>query len=282
MSNIPAEHLQVRDQLCAELGVDDADLPFAVELMDVAEEHGQLARPNACCAGSRSPCWCRRACTRACPSEGTRQLTARRSDGCEVGVRLVYERPLQRPQADGLLLADTIEIADSPLRGYLAKVLYARADHRCAEPMEEFCAADRAVTMQGQIRSRGWHVKDDRQSATDARGWAMAWRTEGRETALRARRAQLEREVAERAPGWRRRARAGHGGGGAHRADPAVGVHHVAGPGHRDGQAPGRDSGAGNPRLLLRSARPLVARLEREHQRPAAPVLPEKQQPVRP
>src|SRR5690606_13823018 len=40
-SNIPAEQLQVRDQLCAELGMDATDLPFAGELMDVAQENGQ-------------------------------------------------------------------------------------------------------------------------------------------------------------------------------------------------------------------------------------------------
>ncbi|WP_256819824.1 ATP-binding protein [Dietzia sp. Die43] len=206
-SNIPAEQLQVRDQLCTELGVDAADLPFAGELMDVAQEHAQwrgaaervlrgfavsLLVPESLYAGVSE--WV-----------NSRRLTARRSDGREVGVRLVYERvperhvPLQRPQAAGLLLADTIEIADSPLRGYLAKELYARADHRCADTMEEFRAADRAVTIQGQIRSRGWHVKDDRQSATDARGWVLGWRTEDKVTALRARRAQLEGEVAERA-----------------------------------------------------------------------------------
>ena len=143
-SNIPAEQLQVREQLCTELGVDVADLPFAGELMDVAQEHGQwrgaaervlrgfalsLLVPESRYAGVSE--WV-----------NSRRLTARRSDGREVGVRLVYERvperhvPLQRPPAAGLLLADTIEIADSPLRGYLAKELYARADHRCADTMD--------------------------------------------------------------------------------------------------------------------------------------------------
>ncbi|WP_311200971.1 ATP-binding protein [Dietzia papillomatosis] len=40
-SNLPTEQLQVRAQLCAELGLDAAELPFAGELMDIAAEHAQ-------------------------------------------------------------------------------------------------------------------------------------------------------------------------------------------------------------------------------------------------
>ena len=63
-----------------------------------------------------------------------------------------------------LLLVTPCEPALAPLRGYLAKELYARADHLCAQTMDEFRGADRAVTVQGQIRSRNRHVKDDRKS----------------------------------------------------------------------------------------------------------------------
>src|SRR5699024_9906624 len=40
-SNLPAEQLRLRDELCAQLGLDPVDLPFAGELLDVAEEHAQ-------------------------------------------------------------------------------------------------------------------------------------------------------------------------------------------------------------------------------------------------
>lgn len=204
-SNLPTEQLQVRAQLCAELGLDAAELPFAGELMDIAAEHAQWR-------GAAERVLRGFALSLLVPQEhyadvaewvDSRRLTSRRADGREVGVRLVYERvpekhvPLQRPQIDGLLLADTVEIADSPLRGYLAKELYARADHLCAQTMDEFRRADRAVTVQGQIRSRNRHVKDDRSSTTDARNWVLGWRNEDKVDALRARCARLEAEVAE-------------------------------------------------------------------------------------
>ncbi|MCT2122415.1 ATP-binding protein [Dietzia cinnamea] len=204
-SNLPSEQLQVRAQLCDELGLDAAELPFAGELMDIAAEHAQWR-------GVAERVLRGFALSLLVPQEhyadvadwvDSRRLTSRRADGREVGVRLVYERvpekhvPLQRPQTDGLLLADTVEIADSPLRGYLAKELYARADHLCAQTMDEFRRADRAVTVQGQIRSRNRHVKDDRSSTTDARNWVLGWRNEDKVDALRARCARLEAEVAE-------------------------------------------------------------------------------------
>ncbi|MGF0130573.1 ATP-binding protein [Dietzia cinnamea] len=204
-SNLPTEQLQVRAQLCAELGLDAAELPFAGELMDIAAEHAQWR-------GAAERVLRGFALSLLVPQEhyaavsdwvDSRRLTSRRTDGREVGVRLVYERvpekhvPLQRPQTDGLLLADTVEIADSPLRGYLAKELYARADHLCAQTMEQFRGADRAVTVQGQVRSRNRHVKDDRTATTDARNWVLGWRNEDKVDALLARCSRLEAEVAE-------------------------------------------------------------------------------------
>lgn len=202
-SNLPAEQLRLRDELCARLGLDPVDLPFAGELLDVAEEHAQWR-------GAAERVLRGFAVSLLVPQQhyadvaqwvNSRRLMARRADGREVGVRLVYERvpqrhiPLQRPQVDRLLLADTVEIADTPLRGYLFKELFARADHLCADTLEEFRAAERAVTREGQVRSRDRHVKDDRQRADDPRGWVLGWRNERKVAALQERRAQLDTEV---------------------------------------------------------------------------------------
>lgn len=202
-SNLPTEQLQVRSALCAELGVSEEELPFAGELLDVSEEHAQWrgAAERVLRGFAVSLLVPQRYYADVAEWVNARRLTARRSDGREMGVRLTYERvperhlPLQRPHSDGLLLADTVEIADTPLRGYLSKELFARADHLCATTVEEFRHAERAVTREGQVRSRNHHVKDDRRSAADPRGWVLGWRNDQKIAALEERRGDLTRSV---------------------------------------------------------------------------------------
>ncbi|TCW24546.1 hypothetical protein [Dietzia cinnamea] len=174
-SNLPREQLQVRAELCADLGMNEDELPFAGELLDVAEE-------NAVWRGAAERVLRGFALSLLVPQGryadvagwvNGRHLTARHGDGSRVGVRLDYLRvperhvALQRPDAAGLLLADTIEIAETPWRDYLRTELYRRADHRCAESIEEFRAADRAVTREGRC-ARG---------STTSRTTGGAWTT---------------------------------------------------------------------------------------------------------
>ena len=202
-SNLPADQLQIRGELCADLGVAEADLPFAGELLDVSEDHAEWrgAAERVLRGFAVSLLVPQRHYADVAEWVNARRLTARRPGGREVGARLTYERvperhlSLQRPQVDGLMLADTLEVADTPLRGYLHKELFSRADHLCAGTLEEFRRADRAVTREGQVRSRDRHVKDDRQRADDPRGWVLGWRNEQKVAALQERRAELTREV---------------------------------------------------------------------------------------
>ena len=60
-----------------------------------------------------------------------------------------------------------------------------------------------------------------------------------------------------------------------------AGPHHHLGPGHRDGPPRRLHHRHRHPGLLLRPARTLAARLEREHQRAAAPVPAQRHRPVR-
>ena len=204
-SNLPREQLQVRAELCADLGVGEDELPFAGELLDVAEENGAWrgAAERVLRGFALSLLVPQGRYADVAGWVNGRHLTARRGDGSRVGVRLDYLRvperhvALQRPDAAGLLLADTIEIADTPWRDYLRTELYRRADHRCAESIEEFRAADRAVTREGQVRSREHHVKDDRRRVDDPRGWVMGWRNARKIEALTARRDELTELVAE-------------------------------------------------------------------------------------
>ncbi len=192
-SNIPMSQLDVRGQLCADLGLDEEELPFAGELIDVADEHAEWR-------GAAERVLRGFALSLLVPDEhyaavarwvDGRRLTHRRADGSTAGSRLVYERvparrvPLQVADTGfRLVLADCLQVKDGPLADYVRSQLVRRADHLCAETLEEFRAAGRAVTRQGQVRSGDRHEKDDRSRVDDPRTWVLGWVNERKVAAL--------------------------------------------------------------------------------------------------
>ena len=202
-NNLPLSHLDLRARLCADLGLDPDDVPFAGELIDVADEfvawrgaaervlHGfalSLLVPQP-----HYPAVARWV-------DG-RRLTYTHSDGGRRGMRLVYERvPLRRIRlqpataSDGLILADTLEVAPGEFEDYLREQLQRRADHLCAETLTQFQEAARAVTRQGQIRSGDRHEKDDRSRIDDPRTWVLGWANQRKIDALSAELARQEEE----------------------------------------------------------------------------------------
>ena len=191
-SNLPTAQLQVRERMCQDLGIRAQNVPFAGELLDVSEEHTRWR-------GAAERVLRGFALSMLVPQDLYQQVSRwvndnrleyRRSDGRTAGSRLVYERvstrrvPLQATPASGLILADTLDIADGPFRDYLRDELTRRADYRCVESMEAFRAEQRAVTLQGQVRSGGRHEKDDRSRVDDPRGWVLGWVNERKVQAL--------------------------------------------------------------------------------------------------
>lgn len=199
-SNLPAEQVEVRAQLCHELSLIPDDLPYAGELLDVyaqrAEWRGVAERVLR--GFALSLLVPQRHYEAVAEWVNTRRLTIRGRGGQAVGARLTYERvpdrrlPLQPPATGTLSLADCIEIKDGPFRDYLSAELAKRADHRCATTLEEFRGQRKAVTREGQIRSGERHDKDDRRRVDDPRWWVLGWANERKLAALRAEADELE------------------------------------------------------------------------------------------
>ena len=192
-SNLPSSQLDVRTTLCRELGIDESELPFAGELLDVAEEF-------AAWRGAAERVLRGFALSLLVPQDRYEQvsrwvnehrLTYRRNDGQAAGSRLVYERvpnrrvPLQQRHTPGvLLLADTLDIKEGRFADYLRDQITRRADYRCVESIEQFREENRAVTRQGQVRAGDRHEKDDRSRVDDARSWVLGWVNERKVAAL--------------------------------------------------------------------------------------------------
>ena len=204
-SNLPVEQVDVREQLCDELGVSPEDLPFAGELLDVRDEHGPWR-------GAAERVLRGFALSLLVPAQhydavahwvNGRRLSFRGRGGHPVGAKLVYERvpsrriPLQPRGNQGLLLADCLEAKDGPFQDYLVAELVRRADHRCASTLEEFRSERRAVTREGQVRSGERHEKDDRHRVDDPRQWVLGWVNERKVGALRVELVDVEADRAK-------------------------------------------------------------------------------------
>lgn len=208
-SNLPVEQVDVRAELCADLGLTPEDLPYAGELIDVADEHAPWR-------GAAERVLRGFALSLLVPQQhydavtgwvNGRRLTFRGRGGQVTGAKLVYERVprqrvrLQRPVSDRLILADCLDVKDGPFRDYLVDELTKRADHRCAADLAEFRSCKRAVTREGQVRSGERHEKDDRHRHDDPRRWVLGWANERKIAALYAERTEAEDELAGVAAG---------------------------------------------------------------------------------
>jgi uncharacterized protein YPO0396 len=201
-NNLPRSQLDLRAQLCADLGLEASALPFAGELIDVADgfERWRGAAERVLRGFALSLLVPHDHYAAVAQWVNGRRLTYQRDDGATRGLRLVYERVPRRSVAlvqpdgvDGLRLAHTLEIAAGPFEGYLRDQLARRADHRCATSMLEFQQSSRAVSAEGQVKSGDRHEKDDRSRVDDPRTWVLGWANERKIEALTAQ--LLEQQV---------------------------------------------------------------------------------------
>ncbi len=192
-NNLPAAQLEVRAQLCSNQGISEDELPFAGELLDVAQQFATWrgAAERVLRGFALSLLVPQHHYDRVSRWVNEHRLTYQRSDGRTAGSRLVYERvssrrvPLQARAGSGvLLLADTIEIAAGPFRDFLRDELIRRADFVCVDTIEQFRDEHRAVTREGQMRSGDRHEKDDRSRLDDPRSWVLGWMNERKIAAL--------------------------------------------------------------------------------------------------
>lgn len=211
-SNLPGEQVDVREQICRDLGLGPEDLPYAGELLDVHEEHSQWrgAAERVLRGFALSLLVPQQHYDAVAAWVNANRLTVRGRDGRSVGARLTYERvpdrrlPLQQVDDGVLVLAVCIDIKNGHFSGYLAQEIAKRADHRCAPTLDAFRADRRAVTREGQVRSGERHDKDDRHRVDDPRRWVLGWANERKIAALQSEadehevaRSAAAREVAE-------------------------------------------------------------------------------------
>ena len=191
-SNLPSGHTALRAELCTDLGLDENDLPFAGELIDVAEAQAQWrgAAERVLRGFALSLLVPQTHYETVARWVNSHRLAYRRQDGKVVGSKLVYERvaprrvPLVREAGAGLLLSGCLDVREGDFHHYLLDELTRRADYRCVDSIEDLRSERRAVTREGQVRSGDRHEKDDRTRVEDPRNWVLGWANERKIAAL--------------------------------------------------------------------------------------------------
>lgn len=182
-SNIPDRNLRIRELICQGVGIPHDELPFVGELIGVREDESRWEG----------------AAERVLRGFGLSLLVATDLydevsawiDQNHLGGRVVYFKVSDHVSSKGAstppaeALAHKIDIKQGRFEAWLERRLFERARHICAETLDEFRAADVAVTVSGQVRSGGGrHEKDDSQRVDDRRNYVLGWSNEQKISAL--------------------------------------------------------------------------------------------------
>lgn len=169
-SNIPARLQAVRTRICAELGMAEADLPFAGELIDVRDDQ-KAWKP----AAERV---LRNFAENMLVADGDYARVSKFISTNHMGTSVKYFRvkPVKATTwtVEKNSLFSKLAFADTVLAQWLSEKAKSQFDHECVDTQEEFERSRRAVTKEGLVKSdEVSHRKDDRRNINDQSEWIL-------------------------------------------------------------------------------------------------------------
>lgn len=195
-SNIDDQQIQIRTALCAALGLDVTDMPFAGELLQVRDDaHDWEGAAERLLRGFGLA---------LLVPDAHYKAVAAWVDGSHLRARLVYfhVRPRKAGELPDLhrdsLVRKLAIKPDSPHYDWLERELAHRFDVACCATQEQFRRETRAITRAGQIKDpSGRHEKDDRHRIDDRSRYVLGWSNTAKITVLENKRRQLETRLGE-------------------------------------------------------------------------------------
>lgn len=195
-SNIDDQQIKIRAAMCVALGLNEEEMPFAGELIQVREDERDWEG-----AAERL---LRGFGLALLVPDAHYKAVAEWVDGAHLRGRLVYfhVRSRKSPELPDLhrdSLARKLAIKpDSPHYDWLERELAHRFDVACCATQEQFRRETRAITRAGQIKDpSGRHEKDDRHRIDDRSRYVLGWSNSAKIAALEAKRRQLEAQLGE-------------------------------------------------------------------------------------
>ena len=195
--NIPLAQVQLRASICAELGFEVTELPFAGELVRVREGEERWE-------GAAERLLHNFALSMLVPDYHYPAVQHWVNDH-HLGQRLVYFRIPPRVRAreedvHRLALLHKLEVHEgmsATIARWLEGELTARANVACCETDEQFVREQRAITVAGQIKGNQRHEKDDRYRINDRSRYVLGWSNESKIAVLDRLRREFEAQAQE-------------------------------------------------------------------------------------
>jgi len=199
-NNIPAHLVALRRDLCLGLKITEEELPFAGELMQVRADEldwqpalEKLLNPLA---------------LRLLVPDKHYKKVSRYVNNTQLGARLVYhlvkDVALQQ-HADAGTVWHKLEFhPGQPLSAWVSQQVIYQYGYSCVDTEKTLERYDRAITLQGLIKNKDRHEKDDRPGRGDASRFVMGWNNEKKKEALQTRRSQLLDEAEQAAEALQR------------------------------------------------------------------------------
>jgi uncharacterized protein YPO0396 len=171
-SNIPARMLDVRERLAKALNILEERLPFAGELIEVKAEEAdwQGAIERVLGGFARS----------LLVSDKHYSAVSAYINDTHLGERLVYLRMTEFLPAGRSLspnsLVKKLHFAAGPHRDWLVEEVKTHFDYECADSVQAFRSAPRALTREGQVKHNTTrHEKNDRRPVGDKSQWVLGF-----------------------------------------------------------------------------------------------------------
>ncbi|MCW5599092.1 MAG: ATP-dependent exonuclease SbcCD, C subunit-like protein [Nitrosomonas sp.] len=195
-SNIPAEQIAMRTALCQALGLIEADMPFAGELLQVRDDEREWE-------GAAERLLRNFGLSLLVPDEHY-PAVVNWVDNTHLKGRLVYFRVRQNVRSEHFelhrdsLARKLLIKPDSTFYDWLARELAHRFDLACCITQEQFRRETRAITRTGQIKAPGErHEKDDRHRLDDRSRYVLGWSNTAKITALENKAHKLAEKLSE-------------------------------------------------------------------------------------
>ncbi|AWB35099.1 ATP-binding protein [Orrella marina] len=195
-SNIDVRQVQIRQALCEALKLNEDQMPFVGELIQVREQERDWE-------GAAERLLRGFGLSMLVPDEHYRKVVEW-IDRNSLRGRFVYfhvraRQPAALPELHRDSLVRKLSVKpDSGFYDWLERELAYRFDVACCETQEQFRRESRAITQAGQIKDpSGRHEKDDRHRIDDRGRYVLGWSNQAKIAALQAKMDLLETRMAD-------------------------------------------------------------------------------------